>query len=168
MLRLLAILPCALAVTFCASRPVSEGPFPPPCGQSWWWTVEGPDIQPGPTSGRSVVFAANQREVRAVLSLMIAGAELHCVNRGSYPATLDEMVRYGRTLNRRARCAVADIPGPDPWGTPYLYHLEGGRPYPFSAGPDRTSGTSDDLGPPDVGAPGSAWFDVKRVCGPPS
>ncbi|MDD4889072.1 MAG: type II secretion system protein GspG [Phycisphaerae bacterium] len=33
----------------------------------------------------------------------------------------------------------------DPWGTPYFYRVEGDKAIIWSAGPDRISGTADDV-----------------------
>jgi len=33
----------------------------------------------------------------------------------------------------------------DPWGTPYQYRVENGTPLIWSAGPDKISGTTDDI-----------------------
>lgn len=137
------------------------------CGVQRWWKLITPHVQPAAGSRPELMRVAEVQEARAILNLMTAGAVRYCQQFGEYPVSFDQVVRYSRTLERRARCAVADHPPADPWGTRYRYRLVDGTPRPSSAGPDREFGTQDDIGLPSEGDGESEPFDIQSVCGEP-
>lgn len=168
MLKPLIVLICVGCTAACLS-PRAGGPQqlqPAACGVQRWWKLI-PDLQPAAGSRPDLVRKAEVEEARGIIDLMVAAATGYCKRFGEYPRSVDRMVRYSRTLDRRAGCAVPHNLPADPWGTPYRYERVNGAPSPRSAGPDRRFGTGDDVVLPSAGDAESERFDPRALCGEP-
>lgn len=153
-------------VTACATASEPRSALPAQsqgCGMQTRWLVTSYIVPPAGSSP-ALFRDAEVQEARAVMALMASGAELYCSHFGRYAESFDQVLRYSRTLDRLARCAVRTAPPPDPWGTKYRYRLVGGVPDLTSAGPDRRFGTPDDVGTPTSGSEDSEPVDVERIC----
>jgi general secretion pathway protein G len=96
---------------------------------------------------------ANIREAKIFVSGMNTPLELYSQDHGSYPSTLEALLSPAEGVDPSkgswpyiAKTAVK----PDPWGSPYQYVCPGQQnPDEYdlwSLGPDRISGTDDDIG----------------------
>jgi len=86
---------------------------------------------------------------RATLQALLTAAQVFEVDMGSYPSSLDELVKNPGTGNWKGPyIKVAQWSPVDAWGTAIRYSLSEGNtasPVFTSAGPDRTFDTADDL-----------------------
>ncbi len=89
-----------------------------------------------------------------VTGTMKSPIENYQIRHGSYPATLDALRTDPGGLRKSwgGPFVLEDVEWPpiDPWGEPYLYKSPGDRNRTrydlWSKGPDRESGTADDIG----------------------
>ncbi len=85
--------------------------------------------------------SARGRRVRADIVNLEKAVSAYAIDRdGRFPATLQELVHTATNQDG----LLSEVPN-DPWGTPYLYSVEGVRPFIRSAGPDRVFDTPDDV-----------------------
>jgi len=94
----------------------------------------------------SFVKARREAQVRATRSTLAAlsTAIYMCeLDTGGYPSSLSSLLKSDGSPNwdgPYSRENVVDV-----WGTPFAYELSGEHPRLISAGPDRITGTQDDI-----------------------
>jgi len=104
-----------------------------------------PEVEPEKIPGLGYILSA---VVLIALVLSVAGqlfgaeSELDSVRASE---AIDRL-RYVINIQKELTAALpADIEEPDPWGTPYVYEPTEEGFVLYSAGPDRTAGTADDV-----------------------
>ena len=90
--------------------------------------------------------AARRNATRASISAIASAIEVYQMDMGAYPSSLDELVTDPGSANwdgpyvKGGKDAMIDA-----WGTPFSYKANGGNFKVISAGPDKQTGSSDDL-----------------------
>lgn len=108
----------------------------------------GEEATPEPVAqipGLSYIIAA---VVLVSLALSVAGYALRSNNRLDEFRAAEEIdrIRYEINIQKELTAAYpADVEERDPWGTPYIYEPTAEGFMLYSAGPDRTAGTADDV-----------------------
>jgi general secretion pathway protein G len=82
---------------------------------------------------RILVRRSQERKVRFDLNRVIQAAEYYWLAFGRFPQSLDEMIPS------RGVCHPIEPPV-DPWGQPYVYRLENGKPVATCLGRDGEEG----------------------------
>lgn len=155
---------CGMVGCISGHQPRPSGSPPDRCGVQRWWKEIAPPIEPAPGTRPELVQQGKIQEARALLNLVVMGAERYCGQFGRYPESFEQVVSYSLTLPRRTPCAVPYMLPLDPWGTAYRYGLAGGVPRPVSAGPDRRFDTADDVRLPQEADDAGEVFRPEIVC----
>jgi hypothetical protein len=132
----------------------------PTCGSFSAWPVPAEVIVPRDST--SPTFG-DWYSTAAILDGMATSLEMYCRVRGSYPENLDQLrdldpSEYGRL------CEPVDVLFSDAWNKELRYEVRRGAPSLWSAGPDGTFGTADDIRAPRPGDKGSVPLNLS-ACG---
>ena len=84
---------------------------------------------------------------KGMMGMLSSGLKRYQLNVGNLPSSLDALYEAPSDLaDPSAWTQELDKPVPlDPWGTAYIYNLEGSKFTLTSAGPDKQPGTADDV-----------------------
>lgn len=90
---------------------------------------------------------AFERTAKAEISNLKSGLETYRLEVGSYPSTLDALYEQPSDLADPSKWmrVLKEPVKPDPWGNAYEYSLNGAEYELRSLGPDKQSGTEDDI-----------------------
>lgn len=95
----------------------------------------------------SSLGSANKNAAKGMMGLLSGGLKRYQLNVGSLPASLDALYEQPSDIADPSLWSQElDKPVPnDPWGTPYIYTVQGEKFTLSSAGPDKQAGTADDI-----------------------
>lgn|SRR5574341_922292 len=129
------------------------------CGRLRWWKMPTGDVFPRESA------PVEPTKTKARLSQIAAATESYCMeHQGRYPASLDELLAYSKTLPRTAFCRIDETMLRDQWGRVLAYTVQNGIPNLVSPGPDGKLGTMDDVTLPQEGDPQGELVDAAKVC----
>jgi hypothetical protein len=112
----------------------------------------------------TALIAVQEQQTRARANLVARAAEAYCQLRGSYPSSLDELLKTAMPEKVARQCRLNPDDLIDAWRRPFSYDVGDGIATIISSGPDGAFGTDDDIAAARPTMEGARPVDIEVDC----